>query len=57
MSKITERRKNALERLQEQKKSGKKPVIIEKKVVLQDLTEQDLNRIDNEINTLKQRII
>lgn len=50
---INLRRRNALKRLQEQLKSGKKP---DKQGNLIALTESDIKRIKKEIEILKSRI-
>lgn len=50
---INFRRRNALKRLQEQLKSGKKP---DKQGNLIALTESDIKRIKKEIEILKSRI-
>lgn len=60
--KIKERRQNALERLEKQLKSGKKPdkqlnnPHLSKDDLMIDLTDKDKGRIEKEIEVLKERI-
>lgn len=54
----TERRQGALERLEAQLKSGKKPEKVKGKSTgkMVELGDNDLKRIKNEITTLKERV-
>ena len=64
-SKIKSRRRNVIERLEAQLKTGRKPLfwfnetlnrLVQSPVETVELTEHDRNRINKEIETLKARI-